>query len=153
MLRRWLRRLRSARAPATDLPDSLASAVGTLARRLGELNIAHALIGGVAVSMHGLRVDFLFAQGRHTRDMLGRARVVQLRQGQTRLVAPEDLIALKLQALANRPDRVRDRVDIEALLRRFSTSLDMELVREYHVLFVKEAELDALLATLRGGSP
>jgi predicted nucleotidyltransferase len=191
----WMRRLwRRRRTDGFgELHEALVTAVDSLTRRFTERRIEHALIGGVAVSLHGviratrdldilvdsarasdadavmrelgfetlarnavfgndlvgpLRVDLLFTQGRHTQAMLQRAAAIQIRGGDTKLVRPEDLIGLKLQALANRPDRGAGRADIEGLLRRFHADMDMDLVREYFALFGKETELDALLASV-----
>ncbi len=198
MLERWLRRLLGLAKPPPDLPEALQSALDSLTNRFQQANIDHAIIGGVAVAMHGnvratvdldllvdsaradiadtimrdvgferlsrnpvfanyligpLRVDLLFTQGRHTRAMLARAQVVTLRRGTVKLVQPADMIGLKLQALANNPERATDRSDIEILLRQHQATMDMALVREYFVLFGKEAELDALLEAIHGSGP
>lgn len=184
-------------AVSADLPETLLAAIDAIVQRFAAQRIDAALIGGVAVSLHGLvratkdldllvddaqaaaaeeilrelgfttlgrnqvfgnyllgplRVDLLFTQGRHTREMLARAPFVQLRRGAAKLARPEDLIGLKLQALANRPERPSDAADIRLLLQRFVGTMDMSLVREYFALFGKEAELDALLQAV-GGSP
>ena len=150
ILRRWLRRLLRRKNPEPELQEALQSAIDTLTLRFRQAGIDHAIIGGVAVAIHGmvratvdldllvdsatadvadgilceigferlsrnrvfgnyllgpLRVDLLFTQGRHTRDMLGRATVVTLRRGTVKIARPEDIIGLKLQALANSPER------------------------------------------------
>ena len=66
----------------------------------------------------------------------------------TKVVVPEDLIGLKLQALANSPDRDQDRLDIKELLRLHRSRMDMTRVRDYFKIFGKEAELDALVDDL-----
>lgn len=99
-----------------------------------------------------LRVDLLFTKGAMSRRMLERATTIHLRRATSKLVCAEDLIGLKLQALANNRERPYDRGDIEALLRRFSDTMDMALVRDYFRLFEKEDELDALLAAIGRGS-
>jgi hypothetical protein len=100
-----------------------------------------------------LRVDLLFTRGAHSRRMLQRARPIAIRRSTSKLVSPEDLIGLKLQALANNPARPFDRGDIEMLLARFLDSMDLALLRDYFKLFEKESELDALLQAHRRGSP
>lgn len=176
-----------------DLPEELGGGLVTLARRFTARGVDHAIIGGVAVSLHGppratrdldflvassareavhevlaslgfetlqrgrvfanyllgsLRVDVLFTQGEYSRAMLERAQPLTLRGAPTKLVRPEDLIGLKLQALANRPERVQDHADIAILLQRFVDRMDLALVRDYFVLFGKEHELEALLTTV-----
>jgi hypothetical protein len=100
-----------------------------------------------------LRVDLLFTKGAHTQGMLQRARVVNTSGGSGKLVCAEDLIGLKLQALANNPKRPFDQGDITALLTRFVETMDIALLRDYFKLFDKEAELDAFLQTVERGSP
>lgn len=99
-----------------------------------------------------LRVDLLFTKGERSRRMLERAEVVKLRRGSNKLVRPEDLIGLKLQALANNPARALDRADIQMLIDRFADSMDMDLVQDYFRLFGKEAELDAIFEAIGRGS-
>jgi predicted nucleotidyltransferase len=188
-----LRRLWRGKTARADLPQSLETGLASLTARLSERGVDHAIIGGVAVSLHGppratqdldllvldsareavhvvmtdlgfetlqrgevfanyllgsLRVDFLFTQGSYSRQMLRRAQPITLRGSATKLVCPEDLIGLKLQALANRPDRAQDRADIEIMLQRFSATMDMQLVRDYFKIFEKEHELEQFLSNL-----
>lgn len=68
------------------------------------------------------------------------------------VVEPEDLIGLKVQALANDPDRFfQDMADIEAISRRHRKSLDWDRLREYYRLFDKGTLFDALFE--RHGKP
>ena len=53
-----------------------------------------------------------------------------------RTLRPEDLVGLKVQALANDPGRERqDLADIDRLAQRFAAEMDWERVREYFALF------------------
>ena len=94
------------------------------------------------------RVDFLLAHRKYALSMLKRARVREWLGGKYRckVAVPEDVIGLKIQAIANNPlRRDRDFSDIKALLKKHGKEMDMELVREYFRLFEKEGELDLIL--------
>ena len=53
-----------------------------------------------------------------------------------RTLRPEDIIGLKVQALANDPQRERvDLVDIELLVERFAAEIDWGRMREYFALW------------------
>ena len=94
-------------------------------------------------------VDFLHAFRRHSRTMLGRAVERSLFAGTMtiKVLRPEDLIGLKVQALANDPGRMPfDRYDIEELMRLHGATLDWTLVEDYFILF----ERGELFQELRG---
>ncbi len=94
-------------------------------------------------------VDFLHAFRRHSRTMLGRAVERSLFAGTMtiKVLRPEDLIGLKVQALANDPGRMPfDRYDIEELMRLHGATLDWTLVEDYFTLF----ERGELFQELRG---
>lgn len=94
-------------------------------------------------------VDFLHAFRHHSREMLSRAVEHPLFAGamQVRVLRPEDLIGLKIQALANDPDRTPfDRYDIEELMRLHGAALDWTLIEDYFNLF----EMGELFLELRG---
>ena len=72
--------------------------------------------------------------------MLERAPEMSVFEGSLRLrtLRPEDIVGLKVQALANDPGRERrDLADIESLAERFATEMDWERVRGYFALFEK----------------
>lgn len=95
------------------------------------------------------RIDVLYARRVPSRAMLARA-TPHVIHGVTAVpvVQPEDVIGLKVQASSNDPRRlVLDLADIERLLTA-RTDVDLARVREYFVLFDREAELDALLGRL-----
>ena len=107
---------------------------------------------GVDEKFVNVLANWLFTQGEMSQKMLSRATPVQIRRGSMKLIAPEDLIGLKLQALANNPERELDRADIRLLLRQFSSTMDVDLLRDYFRLFKKESEFDELLKAHKEGS-
>ncbi len=93
------------------------------------------------------RLDFLFVRRPKGREILARAARHDVLGTSVRVVDASDLIGLKVQASANDPARARqDLADIEKLLR--NSKVDFGRVREYFRLFDREAELDALLASI-----
>jgi len=79
-------------------------------------------------------VDFLHAFRESALAMLRRARKQEIFGGtlQIKVITPEDLIGLKLQALKNDPSgRALDLEDIKALVRIHGTDLDWVRIREY----------------------
>ncbi len=129
---------------AADAADAIMREIGFERLQRGEV-FGNYLLGP-------LRVDLLFTRGAHSQRMLQRARAVSIRHATGKLVCPDDLVGLKLQALANNPDRPFDQADIKQLLERFSDTMDMALVRDYFRLFGKEAELDAFLEAVTARS-
>lgn len=94
------------------------------------------------------RVDFLLAHRQYALTMLKRAKSVEAFGGLRtfKVAAPEDLIGLKVQAVANTPERRdKDMADIRQLLDLRRKTMDMNLVREYFQIFEMEAELDRIL--------
>jgi len=90
------------------------------------------------------RIDFLLAHRQHTQDMLKRVKVLN----EIKVVMPEDLIGLKVQSLANDPERYhQDLADIEVLLK--DGGLDLDIVRKYFKIFKKESELDQMLERIK----
>jgi hypothetical protein len=95
------------------------------------------------------QVDFLLARRAYTKAMLQRARPLPVLDGAltVRSLLPEDVIGLKVQAIANDPGNrfAIDAPDIQRLLRLHLGSLDMGLVREYFRIFDREDLLDEWL--------
>ena len=84
------------------------------------------------------RVDFLLAHRKYALSMLKRAQKKKVFGGrtQTYVVAPEDLIGLKVQAAANDPDRFeQEMVDIRMILNNCPEKLDHDRIKEYFNLF------------------
>lgn len=89
------------------------------------------------------RIDCLHAFRKYTLAMLARAQQQQIFGGAQRIsvLQPEDVIGLKVQAIANDPlRRGQDQVDIEALADRYREHLRWDRVQEYYVLFHMEEE-------------
>ena len=95
------------------------------------------------------QVDFLLARRRYTKAMMQRARRSPIFDGEfaVKTSLPEDLVGLKIQAIANDPQNryMIDAPDIQRILSLYKDRMDMGLVREYFRLFDKEALLDEWL--------
>ena len=100
------------------------------------LNLAASwqLVGGV---------DIIWAHRKYTLDMLERA--IPGTDG-VPVIGPEGIIGLKVQAIANDPDRMaRDMADIEWLLKAHFKTMDIALIREYFDVFAMLPQWDELL--------
>lgn len=96
-------------------------------------------------------VDFLHAHRRYAMAMIDRATESEILDGQFKIkvVLPEDIIGLKLQAMVNDPRRaLQDMSDIRGIIEINRAKLNMNLVREYFELFGQEAELKKILESL-----
>lgn len=95
------------------------------------------------------QVDFLLARRAYTKAMLQRAKGMPVLNGALtiRTLLPEDVIGLKVQAIANDPGNryAIDAPDIQQLLSLHRGSLNMDLVREYFSIFGKEDLLNEWL--------
>lgn len=83
-------------------------------------------------------VDFLHAFRQISRKMLARAKEIAIFEGKGKIkvLLPEDIIGLKVQSVANNPERIsKDYADIEALMDYHKKSLDWQVVEEYFSLF------------------
>lgn len=95
------------------------------------------------------QIDCLHAFREISQSMLQRARTRTVFNGELtlRVLQAEDVIGLKMQAIANDPLREhRDMADIEALMKLYGTTLDWQLLQSYFELF----GFGELLQTLRG---
>jgi hypothetical protein len=93
-------------------------------------------------------IDFLHAFREPSLRMLERAveKKVFGEDIAIRVLCPEDLIGLKIQAMANNAEReTADMADIEALMRLHGPELDWKLIEEYFSIF----EMEVLFARLR----
>jgi len=99
-------------------------------------------------------LDFIHAFRPHSLNMLSRARSFPVASGKAvRVLEAEDVIGLKVQAMANDPRRTaRERADIEALVEANSSGLDWGRVEEYYALFDRAAEFTELKGRF-GASP
>ncbi len=94
------------------------------------------------------KVDFLHAHRSYAKAMLQRARDHEVFDGKFKIkvIVPEDLIGLKVQASSNDPERYhQDMADIEYVLKANKGRLNLDLVREYFELFHREKELEGIL--------
>jgi len=88
-------------------------------------------------------LDFLHAFRPASLAMLARAKPRQIFDGAhtVRVADPEDVIGLKVQAIANNPDRQhQDRADIERLMDQHREALDWKRIEEYYQLFGMDEE-------------
>ncbi|MBI5623225.1 MAG: nucleotidyltransferase family protein [Elusimicrobia bacterium] len=92
-------------------------------------------------------VDFIHAFRPLAVQMLAEALVKPVWGGEVRIrvLRPEDVIGLKVQALANnRAKRAQDAVDIEALALANQETLDWERVAKYYRLFRLDSEFEEM---------
>lgn len=100
-------------------------------------------------------IDFLHAFRERSLAMLKRSESAMIFDGlyEVKVLRPEDIIGLKLQAMFNNPDRrALERSDIERLLTRFHESIDWDLLKDYFQLFQQQTwfkELKTKYATLK----
>jgi len=92
-------------------------------------------------------VDFLHAFRKISCRMLGNALEKDIFGGKLkiRILRPEDIIGLKIQAIANDKERTtRELADIEALMDYYRGNLDWELIEEYFSLFEQKEKFKEL---------
>ena len=83
-------------------------------------------------------IDAIHAFRQHAVAMLARAKVCTVFEGTKTIhvLEPEDIIGLKVQAMANNPmRRAREAVDIDALASQHGATLDWARILEYYDLF------------------
>jgi hypothetical protein len=96
-------------------------------------------------------VDFLHAFRQISTKMLGRAieKVIFGGKLAVKVLCPEDIIGLKVQAIANDPQRKqRDFEDMKQLARECHEDLDWNVLAEYFTLF----DMSDMYGELRGAS-
>lgn len=92
-------------------------------------------------------IDFLHAFRKISVSMLNRAKEVPIFVGKfkIRILIPEDIIGLKLQALVNDKSREnREYADIESIMDNFREKLDWDLIEDYFSLFDKKEKYEKL---------
>jgi predicted nucleotidyltransferase len=89
-------------------------------------------------------IDFIIAHRKYALAMLPKSKPYEIVKGcMVNVVVPEDIIGLKLQAMANDPSRVaQDMVDVQWLIRNHHQVLNKELLKEYFGLFGQETILE-----------
>ena len=81
-------------------------------------------------------VDFILARRNISRKMLERAEEKKIFSMKVRVLLPEDIIGLKIQALANDKTRAaKEYLDIESLLGFHKNKLDWNVLKDYFKLF------------------
>jgi len=92
-------------------------------------------------------VDFLHAFREISTGMLERAEELDIFEGKFKIkvLAPEDIIGLKIQASVNNPDRAaKEYADIESLMKYYRDRLDWRRLEEYFFLFERAEEFAGL---------
>ena len=92
-------------------------------------------------------IDFIHAFREISLKMLGRRMEKKIFEGEIPIyvVQPEDLIGLKIQAMANDPQRkFRELADIESIMGLYKKELEWKRIQEYFELFNMNAEYEAL---------
>jgi len=94
------------------------------------------------------KVDFLCAHRQYAKKMLERAQEHGILNSRfkVKVLLTEDIIGLKVQSMVNDQNRYhRDMADIETLMRINKDKLNMDWIKEYFLLFEKQAELQEIL--------
>ena len=92
-------------------------------------------------------VDFLHAFREISTGMLERAKELDIFEGKLKIkvLVPEDIIGLKLQASVNNPDREgKEYADIESLMGYYGSKLDWQRLEEYFSLFLRADKFSGL---------
>jgi len=92
-------------------------------------------------------IDFLHAFRTPSLSMLKRAeeKTIFGKKIKIKVLNPEDIIGLKLQALINNKSRENQEYnDIETIMNYFGAKLDWDLIKEYFTLFKKEQKFNEL---------
>lgn len=113
--------------------DKIMKTLGYECRYLSE-NVAQYVSG---VKIFG-EIDFLFAFREISSKMLQRAVEKEVFSGEIKIkvLKPEDIIGLKLQALVNDTSRTsKEYADIEALMDYYRETLDWAIIQEFFELF------------------
>ncbi len=98
------------------------------------------------------RVDFLLAHRKYTLAMLERAQKRSVLQDNAEIyvVEPEDLIGLKIQAMANDHDRYyQDMADIQMIIKNKYEILNFNRIKEYFELFDKLDDYNKLISDIK----
>lgn len=83
-------------------------------------------------------IDIIHAFREVSLKMLSKSSVKKVLGGRHKIkvLRPEDIIGLKIQALVNDPQReAREYADIEAVISHFKNQLDWDIIKEYFGLF------------------
>jgi predicted nucleotidyltransferase len=97
-------------------------------------------------------IDYIFAFRPPSRKMLARAESMAVFNGELtiRVLKPEDLIAMKMQAVKNDPERREmDLADIRALADIYIKDMDFEIMDQYAKLLNMEELWNQILTEIR----
>ena len=92
-------------------------------------------------------VDFLHAFRKYSLKMLERALEKKIFKDKitVKVLGPEDIIGLKIQALVNDPEREnREYADIEEILSLYRKKIDWDMLKEYFFLFKLDKKFEKL---------
>lgn len=90
-------------------------------------------------------VDFVHAFRRYSKKMLRRAQIRKLGDLAIKVLCLEDIVGLKVQAIANDTARKnREPADIEAILAKYRDEANWELLNEYFHLFNLDDDFNIL---------
>ncbi|MCK4352682.1 nucleotidyltransferase [candidate division WOR-3 bacterium] len=91
-------------------------------------------------------VDFVHAFRKYSKKMLKRAQVRKIDDLTIKVLCPEDIIGLKIQAMINDPTRKnRELADIESILDKYKDKIDWGLLNEYFHLFGLDKDFNILI--------
>lgn len=81
-------------------------------------------------------VDVVHAKRKYSKRMLAQAQMKKFEDLTIKVLGPEDIVGLKVQAIANDPTRkTRELADIESILDKFRKEVNWKLLKEYFQLF------------------
>jgi len=81
-------------------------------------------------------IDFIHAFRKYSKNMLERYEIREIEDIKVKVLKPEDMIGLKVQAIANSPERkIKELYDIESIVEKFKDNIKWEVVKEYFEIF------------------
>ncbi len=92
-------------------------------------------------------IDFLHAFRETARAMLERAVVKKVynEQYEVRVLCPEDLVGLKVQAMVNDPEReMKEKADIDSIAIALGSQLDWKVIEDYYRMLNKSDDFEVL---------
>ncbi len=90
-------------------------------------------------------IDFIHAFRKYSLRMLERVRTLEKDGLKAKVLMPEDIIGLKLQAMANDTSRkIRELSDIEVIIEKFKNKIDWSIIEEYFKIFNLQDEFKKL---------
>jgi len=92
-------------------------------------------------------IDFIYTRGKISIKMLERAIEMDIFGGKMKIkvLKPEDIIGLKIQALVNNPKReANEYYDIELLINHFKKDIEWNIIEEYFKIFKLEKKYEEI---------